>query len=155
MAEIEKTAATRHQNSSRSTISRDWSARVDRSVRDAILLGIIFAAIVLILFPARLGEFVCIAGLVIPVTITVTFIVIVDAGETFNLMTLGGLAAAVGLVIDDAIVMVENIVLHRDTGQNRVDAVPQGALREITGPLIGSHGYADRRLRPVGLLLPA
>ena len=44
-------------------------------------------------------------------------------GQTFNLMTLGGLAAAVGLVIDDAIVVVENIVLHRDLGQSRLGAI--------------------------------
>ena len=43
--------------------------------------------------------------------------------QTFNLMTLGGLAAAVGLVIDDAIVVVENIVLHRDQGQSRAEAI--------------------------------
>ena len=58
-------------------------------------------------------------------------------GQTFNLMTLGGLAAAVGLVIDDAIVVVENIVLHRDLGQSRLGAI-QSALKEITVPLVGS-----------------
>ena len=46
-------------------------------------------------------------------------------GESFNLMTLGGLAAAVGLVIDDAIVVVENIVLHRDAGQEPGGGDPQ------------------------------
>jgi multidrug efflux pump subunit AcrB len=57
--------------------------------------------------------------------------------QSFNLMTLGGLAAAVGLVIDDAIVVLENIVLHRDAGQGRLQAI-QSALSELTVPLIGS-----------------
>src|ERR1019366_5205455 len=55
----------------------------------------------------------------------------------FTLMALGGLAAAVGLVIDTAIVVVENIVLHRDAGQTRLQAI-HSALGEITIPLIGS-----------------
>ena len=53
----------------------------------------------------------------IPATIAVTFIALRVLGQSFNLMTLGGLAAAVGLVIDDAIVVVENIVMHRDAAK--------------------------------------
>src|SRR5215468_3274454 len=74
-----------------------------KSVRDAILLGLILSAIVLVVF-LRDWRTSVIAGLVIPVTIMVTFIVLKLLGQSFNLMTLGGLAAAVGLVIDDAIV---------------------------------------------------
>ena len=62
-------------------------------------------------------------------------------------MTLGGLAAAIGLVIDDAIVVVENIVLHRDAGETRVEAVRK-ALHEISRPLIGS------TVTPVVVFLP-
>jgi multidrug efflux pump subunit AcrB len=68
-------------------------------------------------------------------------------GESFNLMTLGGLAAAIGLLIDDAIVMVENIVLHRDMGETRTRAV-RNALQELTKPLIGS------TITPVVVFLP-
>jgi multidrug efflux pump subunit AcrB len=63
------------------------------------------------------------------------------------MMTLGGLAAAGGLVIDDAIVVVENIVLHRDGGEGRLEAV-SSALRELTVPLIGS------TLTPIVVFLP-
>ena len=56
-------------------------------------------------------------------TILITFLFLKITGQSFNLMTLGGLAAAVGLVIDDAIVVVENIVLHRDSGETRAVAV--------------------------------
>jgi multidrug efflux pump subunit AcrB len=71
------------------------------------------------------------------VTLLITFILLKATGQSFNLMTLGGLAAAVGLVIDDAIVVLENIVLHRDLGQDRFVAI-RSALRELTVPLIGS-----------------
>jgi CzcA family heavy metal efflux pump len=117
-----------------------------RSVRDAIFIGLILASAIMVLF-LRDWRTSIIAGLVIPVTLLVTFIVLKVLGESFNLMTLGGLAAAVGLVIDDAIVVVENIVLHRDAGESRIHAIHK-ALREITVPLIGS------TVTPVVVFLP-
>jgi CzcA family heavy metal efflux pump len=117
-----------------------------RSVRDAILLGLILASIILVVFLHDWGTSV-VAGLVIPVTILITFVALKLLGQSFNLMTLGGLAAAVGLVIDDAIVVVENIVLHRDAGQGRLQAI-RSALGEITVPLIGS------TITPVVVFLP-
>jgi multidrug efflux pump subunit AcrB len=116
------------------------------SVRDAILIGLILASIILVIFLRDWGTSI-VAGLVIPVTIGVTFIALKWMGESFNLMTLGGLAAAVGLVIDDAIVVVENIVLHRDAGQTRLQAI-HSALGEITIPLIGS------TITPIVVFLP-
>jgi CzcA family heavy metal efflux pump len=107
-----------------------------KSVRDAILIGILLAAIILVLFLRDWGTSI-VAGLVIPVTIAITFIVLRFLGEGFNLMTLGGLAAAVGLVIDDAIVVVENIILHREAAQSRAEAI-RSAIREIRVPLVGS-----------------
>ena len=117
-----------------------------RSVRDAILIGLVLACAILFLF---LGDWSSslVAGLVIPVTVAITILVLWIIGQSFNLMTLGGLAAAIGLVIDDAIVVVENIVVHRDAGQSRSDAV-RLALREITVPLIGS------TVTPVVVFLP-
>ncbi|MGH9743066.1 MAG: efflux RND transporter permease subunit [Candidatus Acidiferrum sp.] len=117
-----------------------------KSVRDAIIIGIILACIVLVLFLRDWGSSL-VAGLVIPVTIAITFVVLKLLGETFNLMTLGGLAAAVGLVIDDAIVVVENIVVHRDAGQERMQAI-QSALSELKVPLVGS------TMTPVVIFLP-
>ncbi|PYX92134.1 MAG: AcrB/AcrD/AcrF family protein, partial [Acidobacteria bacterium] len=116
------------------------------SVRDAILIGVILASIILVVFLHDWGTSV-VAGLVIPVTVLITFVVLKVLGESFDLMTLGGLAAAVGLVIDDAIVVVENIVLHRDAGQGKLEAV-RSALHEITAPLIGS------TVTPVVVFLP-
>src|SRR5579859_5704690 len=125
-----------------STIVHDSIA----SVRDAVLIGIVLSSIILVIFLRDWGTSL-VAGLVIPVTLLITFIVLKFTGQTFNLMTLGGLAAAVGLVIDDAIVVLENIVLHRDAGQSRFEAI-RSALGELTVPLIGS------TITPIVVFLP-
>ena len=117
-----------------------------KSVRDAILIGLLLASIIMVLFLRDWGTS-AVAAMVIPVTVLVTFIFLKVLGESFNLMTLGGLAAAVGLVIDDAIVVVENVALHRDAGQGRIEAI-HSALHEITAPLVGS------TITPIVVFLP-
>jgi len=116
------------------------------SVRDAILIGLVLACIILFLF-LRDWTSSLVAGLVIPVTVAVTILFLWAIGESFNLMTLGGLAAAIGLVIDDAIVVVENVVVHRDRGISAVRSV-RLALGEIASPLIFS------TITPVVVFLP-
>ncbi len=117
-----------------------------RSVRDAILIGLLLACIILFLFLSDWTSSL-VAGLVIPVTVAITILFLWAIGQSFNLMTLGGLAAAIGLVIDDAIVVVENIVSHRDRGETRARAA-RLALREIAVPLVGS------TVTPVVVFLP-
>ncbi|HEY4974415.1 MAG TPA: efflux RND transporter permease subunit, partial [Steroidobacteraceae bacterium] len=112
----------------------------------AILIGLILASLIMVLFLRDWGTSL-VAGLVIPATIAITFIVLRAMDQSFNLMTLGGLAAAVGLVIDDAIVVVENIVMHRDSGQSRAEAIGS-AIREIRAPLVGS------TITPIVVFLP-
>ncbi len=116
------------------------------SVRDAIVIGLFLAGFIIWLFLRDWGTAVM-TGLVVPVTMVITFIAMKLLGQSFNLMTLGGLAAAVGLVIDDKIVVVENIVLHRDAGQGPLEATAS-ALKELTVPLIGS------TLTPIVVFLP-
>jgi multidrug efflux pump subunit AcrB len=116
------------------------------SVRDAIVIGLFLAGLIIWLFLRDWGTAVM-TGLVVPVTMVVTFIAMKILGQSFNLMTLGGLAAAVGLVIDDKIVVVENIVLHRDGGEGPLEATAS-ALKELTVPLIGS------TLTPIVVFLP-
>src|SRR5437762_14346570 len=79
------------------------------SVRDAILVGLLLAALIIWLFLRDWGTAVM-TGLVVPVTMVVTFIAMKLLGQSFNIMTLGGLAAAVGLVIDDKIVDRKGVV---------------------------------------------
>jgi CzcA family heavy metal efflux pump len=116
------------------------------SVRDAILIGVVLASVIMVLFLRDWGTSI-VAVLVIPATVLITFIALKILDQSFNLMTLGGLAAAVGLVIDDAIVVVENVALHREAGQSRLQAI-QSALGEITVPLIGS------TITPIVVFLP-
>jgi CzcA family heavy metal efflux pump len=116
------------------------------SVRDAILIGLVLACIILFLFLHDWTSSL-VAGLVIPVTVAVTILFLRITGQSFNLMTLGGLAAAIGLVIDDAIVVVENIAVHREAGESRIGSVRK-ALHEITRPLVFS------TITPVIVFLP-
>ncbi len=116
------------------------------SVRDAVVIGLILASLIMVLFLRDWGTSL-VAGLVIPATIAVTFIALRLFHQNFDMMTLGGLAAAVGLVIDDAIVVVENIVLHRDAGQSRSQAI-RNAIAEIRVPLVGS------TITPIVVFLP-
>jgi CzcA family heavy metal efflux pump len=117
-----------------------------KSVRDAILIGLVLASLIMVLFLRDWGASI-VAALVIPATVLITFIVLKLLGQSFNLMTLGGLAAAVGLVIDDAIVVVENVALHRNAGQGRLEAI-RSALSEISVPLVGS------TITPIVVFLP-
>ncbi len=126
---------------------QSWIVRESiKSVRDAILIGLILASAVLVLFLRDWGTS-FIAGMVIPISLLVTFIVLKFLGQSFDLMTLGGMAAAVGLIIDDAIVVLENVVLHREAGEGRFQAVAL-TLRELSVPLVGS------TLTPIVVFLP-
>jgi multidrug efflux pump subunit AcrB len=116
------------------------------SVRDSILIGLLLSVIILYAFLRNWGT-TFVAILVIPVTVLVTFLAMWLVGLSFDLMTLGGVAAAIGLVIDDAIVVVENIYTHLARGESRREAV-QMAVSEITIPIIGS------TITPVVVFLP-
>ena len=116
------------------------------SVRDSILIGLLLSVVILFAFLRNWGS-TFVAVLVIPVTVLATFLAMRLAGLSFDLMTLGGVAAAIGLVIDDAIVVVENIYTHMARGQSRRQAV-QDAISEITVPIIGS------TITPVVVFLP-
>jgi multidrug efflux pump subunit AcrB len=117
-----------------------------KSVRDAIFIGLLLSVAILYAFLRNWGT-TFVAILVIPVTVLATFLVMWLVGLSFDLMTLGGVAAAIGLVIDDAIVVVENIYTHLARGQGRREAV-QSAISEITVPIIGS------TITPVVVFLP-
>jgi CzcA family heavy metal efflux pump len=104
-------------------------------VRDAILIGIALAALVLFVY-LRSIKITAVAVATIPVTVAIVLLGLAVMGQTINLMTLGGIAAAIGLVVDDAIVVVENIARH---AEERVSESPaRSGLAEALPPLTGS-----------------
>ena len=117
-----------------------------RSAWEAIVFGLVLSIVILYLFLRSWGTTV-VATVVIPVTVLVTILVMKLLGMNFNLMTLGGIAAAIGLVIDDAIVVVEAIYAKIATGLGRLQAIPRG-LEEIFAALLGS------TLTPVVVFIP-
>ncbi len=120
------------------TTSYDQAEFVQASVhgaRDAILIGVALAALVLLVY-LRDFKIAAIAVATIPVTVAIVLFGLGISGHTINLMTLGGIAAAIGLVADDAIVVVENIARH---AEERVSDNPsRSGLSEVLPGLTGS-----------------
>jgi len=109
------------------------------SVRDAILIGLVLAGLVLFAFLRSL-RVTLVAMLVVPATLATTVLLLFTLGMTFNIMTLGGIAAAVGLVIDDVITMIEHLARRaggRGAAEDGEDIV-LAAGREFLPPLTGS-----------------
>jgi len=108
------------------------------SVRDAILFGVLLAALVLYFFLDD-RKITLIAVLVVPMTLATTVLLMYLLHMSFNIMSLGGIAAAVGLVIDDVVVMSEHIVRrYRETGLWPPHERVLRAAAEFTRPLAGS-----------------
>ncbi len=116
------------------------------SVWEAIILGLILSVIILYLFLRSLASTI-VAAMVIPVTVILTLIGLRLLGMSFNLMTLGGIAAVIGIVIDDAIVVVESIYAKVLAGCPSTEAVAL-AMREVGPALVGS------TMTPVVVFIP-
>jgi CzcA family heavy metal efflux pump len=119
------------------------------NVRDAILIGGVLAVIVLLLF-LRDWRVTLIASITLPLTVLATFLFMKLFGESINLMSMGGLAVAIGLVIDDAVVMVENI--HRRLRAGRGEKAIEEATAELIAPVVGSTLTTVVVLAPLGFL---
>lgn len=107
------------------------------SVRDAILIGIGLAALVLLFFLRNI-KITLIAIIVVPTVLAATVVLLQVLNMSFNIMTLGGMAAAVGLIIDDAIVMIEHIVRRLRGQEGKTEQHVMNAATEFFRPLIGS-----------------
>ncbi|PYR62034.1 MAG: AcrB/AcrD/AcrF family protein, partial [Acidobacteria bacterium] len=92
-----------------------------------------------------------VASVTLPLTVLITFGVMHLLGETINVMSMGGLAVAIGLVIDDAVVVVENIHRHLEAGDAGPQAI-QSAMKELIAPVTGSTLTTVVVFVPLGLL---
>jgi CzcA family heavy metal efflux pump len=120
------------------------------NVRDAILIGGLLAVVVLIVFLGN-WRMTAIAALTLPLTVMATFLFMRLFGESINLMSMGGLAVAIGLVIDDAVVVIENVHRRLGTGGDTAGEVEQ-ATEELVAPVVGSTLTTVVVLAPLGLL---
>lgn len=121
-----------------------------RSVRDAMLIGAALAMLILLVF-LRHGRITAISATSIPLTLAVTVFVMSLFGQTFNLMTLGAMAIAIGLVIDDAVVITENIARHLRLTPDR-DVAIREALQELIWPVTTSTITTVVVFLPLGML---
>jgi CzcA family heavy metal efflux pump len=120
------------------------------SVRDAILIGAILAVIILFGFLRNIRT-TLIAAISLPLSVVGTFFIVKLMGGTINLMSLGGLAIAIGLIIDDAVVVIENIYRHLGLGEEPAVAAERGTA-ELIGPVVGSTATTLVVFLPLGLL---
>ena len=107
-----------------------------KSVRDAMLVGAMLAVIILLLFLHH-ARITAISASSIPLTLAISVFAMYLIGQTFNLMTLGAMAIAIGLVIDDSVVITENIVRHLRLNPNRHEAIRE-AVHELIWPVTTS-----------------
>jgi CzcA family heavy metal efflux pump len=116
----------------------DLVVESQKSLRDAILLGAVLAILVILLFLRNL-RMTLVAAIVIPIAMAITILFVHLSGETLNLMSVGGLAVAVGLIIDDAIVVVENISrnMHLHPRMRKYEVIVL-SMRELAAPMAAS-----------------
>ena len=147
-------AARRAARSPRSTTSPSSSRSAIANVRDAILIGGLLAVVVLIVF-LRDVRLTLIAAVTLPLAVIPTFVFMRVFGGSINLMSMGGLAVAIGLVIDDAVVVVENIHRRASEGagqRRRRGAAADGAAGQLhadDGRRVRAARAAVGRRRPV------
>lgn len=124
---------------SKMTIVFDQAPFIEQSINSLAeegLLGLAFAVIVILVFLLSVRA-TLVTAISIPTSVLITFIVMQGAGYTLNIITLGGLTIAIGRVVDDSIVVIENIKRHMVPGADRAQTVVKG-VREVAGAITAS-----------------
>ncbi len=130
-----------------------------------IIIGGIFSVLVLLLFLKSVRATIVI-GLSIPIAIISTFTLMYFTGETLNVLTMGGLALGIGMMVDSSIVILENIVIYREQGYSMVEAAKIGASELAPAviasatttlvvflPIIFTNGIASQLFTPLALTI--
>jgi len=124
----------------------------NRSSRDAVMIGVGLAALILLIF-LRNWKITLFAAVAVPAVLCATVLLLYVFKMSFNIMTLGGLAAAVGLIIDDTIVMAEHIIRRvRERKAEASNVAALDAAREFTRPLFGSSAATIIIFAPLAFL---
>jgi multidrug efflux pump subunit AcrB len=117
----------------------DQAVYVRQSLDNATLAALAGAALAMLVVYCFLGSVrgTLIIGTAIPISIMITFVIMALGGLSLNLMTLGGLALGIGMLVDNTIVMLENIERHQREGESGVQAA-ENAAAEVTSPIIAA-----------------
>ena len=107
-----------------------------RLVRQSLLLGGLLAILALLVF-LRSRSSALVVAVAIPISLAGTFLVMKILGRTLNVVSMAGMAFAIGMVVDNAIVVLENIYRHRQQGKSRFQAAHEGT-REVWGAVLAS-----------------
>ncbi|CAN5138256.1 efflux RND transporter permease subunit [soil metagenome] len=121
------------------TVVFDQAPFIEESINSLAtegLLGLVFAVIIILIFLLSIRS-TLVTAISIPVSVLITFIGMLGAGYTLNIITLGALTIAIGRVVDDSIVVIENIKRHISRGEAKIDAI-RTAVREVAGAVTAS-----------------
>ncbi len=155
--DVTKAMARAHAQGPADTVASPWYDQSELitgsmgGLRDAIVIGVVLAALVLLVF-LRDWKVTLAAVIAVPATLAATTLVLKLLGQSFNIMTLGGMAAAIGLIIDDAIVMIEHIERRLAGGSLRGRGAVQAAAAEFLRPLFSSSAATTVIFLPLAFL---
>ncbi|MEP6482186.1 MAG: efflux RND transporter permease subunit [Rhodoglobus sp.] len=135
------------------TIAFDQAPFIEESINSLAtegLLGLAFAVIIILLFLLSVRS-TLVTAISIPVSVLITFIGMQASGYTLNIITLGALTIAVGRVVDDSIVVIENIKRHIGLGEEKLPAI-LAAVREVAGAVTASTVTTIAVFLPIALV---
>ena len=135
------------------TVTFDQAPFIEKSVEDLTVeggLGLVFAVVVILIFLGSLRSTI-VTAISIPLSLLVTLIGLNLGGYTLNLLTLGALTVAVGRVVDDSIVVIENIKRHLSYGVAKAEAIITG-VREVAGAITSSTIATAAVFLPIGIV---
>ncbi|WP_043674243.1 efflux RND transporter permease subunit [Clavibacter michiganensis] len=140
-------------NGTEFTVVFDQAPFIEQSISSLTtegLLGLVFAVLVILVFLMSIRSTI-VTAISIPASVLITFIGMLASGYTLNIITLGALTIAVGRVVDDSIVVIENIKRHLSFTPDRLDAI-RAAVREVAGAVTASTATTVAVFLPIALV---